>query len=64
MIDHAPALCRNRLLSVLLPTEPSQLRRCPMRVQRANSLGQHDAGKCVEQRFASMAIVADKESFP
>ncbi len=68
MIDHAPALCRNRLLSTLPPTEPLQLRPQPMRVQRVNGQGLHEAGKriepvfCVEQSFASMVIVADTDS--
>ena len=67
MTGHAPTFRRNRLLSVLLPTEPSQLRRYPMRVQRANGQGVHDAGTrigqmfCVEQSFASMVTVADTD---
>ena len=67
MTDHAPAFCRNRLLPVLLPTEPSQLCRYPMRVQRVTGQGLHDAGKrieqvfCVEQSFASMVTVTDTD---
>ena len=65
MPDHAPAFCRNTLLSVLPLTEPSQPRRQPMRVQRVNGQGLHAAGTrieqvlCVEQSFASMVTVAD-----
>jgi hypothetical protein len=67
MTDHAPAFCRNRLLSALPPTEPSQLRPHPMRVQRVNGQGLPGAGKrieqvfCVKQSFASMVTVADTD---
>ena len=65
MPDHAPALCRKRLLFVQLPNERSQLRRYSMHVQRFNGQGLHDAGKriepvlCVKQSFASMVTGAD-----
>ena len=65
MTDHAPAFCRNRLLSALPLSETSQLRRYPMRVQRVNGQGLHDAGTrieqvlCAEQSFASMVTIAD-----
>ena len=67
MTDHAPAFCRNRLLSVLPLTEPSQLRRYSLRVQQVNGQGLHDAGKridpvfCVAQSFASMVTIADTD---
>jgi len=65
--DHALALCRNRLLSTLPPTEPSQFRPQPMRVQQVNGQGLHEARKrivpvfCVEQSFASVVTVADTD---
>ena len=64
MINHAPVLCRNGLLSALPPTEPSQLRPHPMRIQRVNGQGLYEAGEriepvsCVEQSLASMVTVA------
>ncbi len=67
MTDHAPTLCRNRLLSALPLTKPSQLRLHPTRVQRVNGQGLPGAGKrieqvfCVEQSFASMVAVADTD---
>jgi len=67
VINHAPVLCRNGLLSALPPTEPSQLRPHPMRIQRVNGQGLPGAGKrieqvfCVEQSFASMVTVADAD---
>ena len=67
MTDHAPALCRNRLRSVLPLSKLSQLRPHSMRLQRVNGQGLHDAGKriepvfCVEQSFASMVTVANTD---
>jgi hypothetical protein len=67
MTDHAPALCRNWLLPTQPPAEPSQLRLHPMRVQRANGQGLHEARErieqvfYVEQSFASMVTVADTD---
>ena len=67
MPDQALALCPNRLLSALPLTEPVQLRRHSMHVQRVNGQGLHDAGRrieqvlCVEQSFASMVTVADAD---
>jgi len=67
MTNHAPALCRNRLLSTLPPTEPSQFRPHPMRVHRVNGQGLHQAGErikqvfCVEQSVASVVTVADTD---
>jgi len=67
MTDHVPALRRNKLLSALPLTEPSQLRPHPVRVQQVNGQGLHEAGErieqvfCVEQSFASMVTVADTD---
>ena len=67
MADHAPALCRNRLLSALPPTGPSQFRPHSMWVQRVNGQELHEAGKRikqvfgVEQSFASIIAVADTD---
>lgn len=68
MTDHAPVLCRNRLLFALPLTELSQLRPQPMRVQQVNGQRLYEAGNrikqafYVEQSFASMVTVADTDA--
>lgn len=63
---HAPAFCKNDLLSALPPAELSQLRPLLTRVPWINGQGLHEAGERIEQVFfveqGLAAMMADTES--
>ncbi len=63
---HAPAFCKNELLSALPPVELSQLRPFLTRVPWINGQGLHEAGERIEQVFfveqGLAAMMADTES--
>ncbi len=63
---HAPAFCKNELLSALPPAELSQLRPLLTRVPWINGQGLHEAGERIEQVFfveqGMAAMMADTES--
>ncbi len=62
---HAPAFCKNELLSALPPVELSQLHPFLTRVPWINGQGLHEAGKRIEQVFfveqGLAAMMADTE---